>query len=371
MHDPRLNKLARLIVDYSLDVKPGLEVCLQASDLAKPLVRECYREALRAGAHPTVRVAIDGIQEIFLKEAAEEQLSYISPLVWTRIEKTDRFLNILGGHNTKSLTNIDNAKLQKTQRAQAELVKRYSEREAAGELKWSLCQFPTHSGAQEASMSLDEYWEFVMEACKLNEDDPVKAWREFRDKQQLICDYLVEHSEFHVVAEGTDLTYSAAGRVWVNCDGTRNMPDGEVFTGPIEDSVNGHISYSYPAIHLGHEIENVRLEFKDGKVVDATADKGEAFLHSVLETDPGARYVGEAAIGTNYNIKHFTKNMLFDEKIGGTCHFALGRSIPASGGKNESVIHWDMLCDLTKGGRYYADGELFYQDGRFIKPIDF
>lgn len=371
MHDPRLNRLARLLVHYSLEIQPGHEVFISCSDIAKPLLQECFSEILKAGGHPSSQISIEGLANIFFDEADEKQLEYISPVDRCRIETMDRVLNILGGYNSKAMSNIDKNKLQLAQRSKAELIERYSEREAAGELRWSLCQYPTHSSAQEAEMSLSEYWEFVMEACKLNLEDPLAAWREFRDFQQRICDFLGERKDFRVVAEGTDLSYSAEGRVWVNCDGTKNMPDGEVFTGPIEDSVNGHITYSFPAIHLGHEVQNVRLAFKDGKVVEASADKGEEFLHSILDTDEGARYVGEAAIGTNYNITNFTKNMLFDEKIGGTCHFAVGRSIPESGGKNKSVIHWDMLCDLRQGGKYYADGELIHENGHFLKPVEF
>lgn len=371
MYDPRLDKLARLIVEYSLETEAGHEVIINASPLAEDLVGACCRAVVKVGAHPAFNIGLPGLNEIRINESSEEQLKYISPTVRTRFETCDRFLNIRAGYNSKALTNVDKQKMQIAQRASAELLEIYQRREAAGELSWSLCQFPTHSGAQDAEMSLAEYWEFVMEACKLNEEDPVAAWREVHDIQEKICAYLGEHKDFRVTAPGTDLSYCAEGRTWVNCDGRHNMPDGEVFTGPIEDSVNGHITYSFPAIHLGHEVQNVRLEFKDGKVVDAAADKGEEFLHSVLDTDEGARYVGEVAIGTNYNIKHFSKNMLFDEKIGGTCHVALGRSIPDSGGVNKSVIHWDMLCDLKDGGRYTADGETFYENGRFIKPIRF
>jgi len=371
MYDPRLKAYAKLMVNYALNVQPGKLVALRCNPVAEPLLREVYREVLAAGAHPYNQVSMDGLGEILFKEASDEQLKYIPPMAWTAVEKADYFLNLAGGRNRKSLSGVDPKRMQIAQQGSREIQERYMEREAAGELSWSLCQFPTDSGAQEANMSTSDYYEFVLAACLINEPDPVAAWKKVSKTQQKICDYLMTKKDFHVTAEGTDLRYCAEGRTWVNCDGRVNMPDGEVFTGPIEDSVNGHISYSYPAIHMGKEVENVRLTFKDGKVVDASADKGEEFLITMLDADEGARYVGEAAIGTNYNIKKFTKNMLFDEKIGGTCHFAVGLSIPESGGKNKSVIHWDMLCNLEKGGRYTADGETFYENGHFTKPITF
>jgi aminopeptidase len=371
MYDPRLKAYAKLMVHYALGVKPDSLVVINANPLAEPLLREVYREVLAAGAHPYNRINLDGLGEIMFKEASDEQLKYIPPIAWTTVEKADYFLHLGGGRNRKSLAGVDPKRMQISQQASKEIQERYMEREAAGELSWSLCQFPTDSGAQEANMSTSDYYEFVLAACLVNEPDPVAAWKKVSETQQKICDYLMTKKDFHVTAEGTDLRYCAEGRTWVNCDGKNNMPDGEVFTGPIEDSVNGHIAYSYPAIHMGKEVENVRLTFKDGKVVDATADKGEEFLIAMLDADEGARYVGEAAIGTNYNIKKFTKNMLFDEKIGGTCHFAVGLSIPESGGKNKSVIHWDMLCNLEQGGRYTADGETFYENGHFTKPITF
>ncbi len=371
MYDPRLNKYAKLMVNYSLTVDPGNEVLISGSHLAAPLIQEAYREVLRSGGYPRTHIGIEGLAETLYKEGSDDQLTYVSSATWNDVEKVDRFLQIRGPENTKSLSGVEPERIRLNQQAHSKIIGRYFEREAAGELKWSMCQFPTHSAAQEANMSLDEYHDFVLNACRVNEEDPVAAWREVEQKQERICEYLMGKKDFHITAPETDLNYCSEDRAWINCCGKHNMPDGEVFTGPIEDSISGHITFSFPGIYMGREIEGIRLEFKDGKVVDASARRGEKLLHTLLDTDEGARRVGEAAIGTNYGISVFSKNMLFDEKIGGTCHFAIGRSLPKSKGVNQSSIHWDMLCDLRSGGRYTADGEVFYENGHFVKPIKF
>jgi len=215
-------------------------------------------------------------------------------------------------------------------------------------------------------MSISEYEDFVYGAGYIDRKDPIAEWKELEKKQEGICKILDGKKRLRIVSKDTDLKMSIEGRKWVNCCGTANFPDGEVFTGPVEDSVEGHIRFSFPGIYEGREIEDIQLPFKKGRVIKAVAAKGEELLEQLLETDKGARYVGEIAAGTNYNIQKFTKHMLFDEKIGGTVHLAIGRSIPESLGKNQSAIHWDMLCDMKKGGEIYADGELVYKDGKFL-----
>jgi len=215
-------------------------------------------------------------------------------------------------------------------------------------------------------MSMSDYEDFVFRACMLHRKDPVAAWRSVHRKQAKFCKRLNQAKKLRIVREGTDVSMSIAGRTWINSDGRTNMPSGEVFTGPVEDSVEGKIRYSFPAIWGGREVHGIELTFKKGKVVKATAEKGEDFLHATLDTDEGARFVGEVAVGTNYNIQKFTKNILFDEKIGGTVHIAVGASYPQTGGKNSSSVHWDMITDMRHGGRIYADGKLIYKDGQFI-----
>jgi aminopeptidase len=365
--DPRIEKLADVMVNYSIKLKKGDLFKIQAPYLAMPLVRAVYVKAMEKGANPYVKVLTDDIQELFYKLADEEQLAYVPEIQRVEIDSIDAFLHIWASENTKYLSNTDPLQQQKAQVARKELVARYFERTAAGELRWCGTLFPNNAMAQDAEMSLTEFEDFVYEAGHCSDEDPAAFWIDFSKQQQKLCNALGKLSTIHIKGDGTDLKLNVAGRTWVNCDGQENFPDGEVFTSPIEDSANGHITYTYPACYQGREVEKVELTFKDGLVTDFKAAKNVEFLKAMLETDPGARRIGELAVGTNYNIQQFTKNTLFDEKIGGTCHLAVGRSLPESGGKNESSIHWDMVCELRNGGEIYGDGELIYKDGKFVE----
>lgn len=364
MTDSRHQKLAMVLVHYSLALKPGDKFLISAPSFAEPLLQEIYREAMRAGAHVTSDIRLEVLQEIFFQEASNEQLTHVSEIEKLETEYFDAELTIWGSQNTKSLSGVDPRRMARRREARASLFKRALERLGSGEARWCGTLFPTNAQAQEAAMSLSDYENFVFGAGLLNEDDPIAGWRKVRSEQQHIADYLGQHDEIHIIAPGTDITYRAGGRKWINCAGTVNFPDGEVFTGPIEDSVNGVVSFSYPAIYDGNEVENVQLTFRDGKVIESTASKGLDFLNAMLDTDEGARFLGEAAFGLNYSIKQFSKETLFDEKIGGTMHMALGASLPESGGVNESGLHWDMVCDLREG-KVYADGQLCYEAGKF------
>ncbi|MDQ3855180.1 MAG: aminopeptidase [Chloroflexota bacterium] len=365
MADPRYQKLAQVLIQYSLSIKPGDKLVVRGTIPAAPLIREVVREAIRAGAHPTTRASIDGLAEILLKEGSDEQLSYLSPLDLKEVEHFDASLNILGDENTKSLSGVDPKRVAMLGQARAPLLETLMQRAARDELRWSLTLFPTNAHAQDAGMSLSDYEDFVFAAGLIDQDDPVAAWREVDREQQRIIDYLSQHDEIRIVAPDTEVTYRVGGRTWINASGTRNFPDGEVFTGPIEDSVTGSVRFTYPAVYLGREVEDIRLRFEGGRVVEASAARGEDLLHSMLDMDEGARYLGEVAFGLNYGIQRFTRNILFDEKIGGTMHMAVGRSYPDTGGKNESALHWDMICDLREG-QVYADGELCYERGKFV-----
>jgi len=369
MRDTRLQKLANLIINYSLGIKKGEYLQIQGSLITEPLLKELYREAIRAGAYPEITPFIEDAFEILLKEGNDDQLKFISPLMKTTAEKYDASISLLGGHNTKAEANVDSKNIAKRTRAMKEYIEIKNKREEAGEYRWCLTQFPTHSDAQEGNMSLEEYEDFVFGAGLIDKEDPVAEWEKISESQQKIVNYLNSKKELHIVSKDTDLKMSIDGRKWVNCDGKVNFPDGEVFTGPVEDSVEGHIRFSFPGIYAGKEIEDIRLTFKKGKVVKAEAEKGEDLLLTLLDTDEGSRRLGEIAIGTNYGIQKFTKNMLFDEKIGGTIHAALGMSIPETKANNTSSIHWDMLCDMREGGKIYADGELFYENGQFLFDV--
>ncbi|MBD3368608.1 MAG: aminopeptidase [Candidatus Eisenbacteria bacterium] len=362
-----LEKFAKLIVEYCLDVDKGDLVQINGVPLAAPLVKEVYRETLKAGGHPFVRVGLPGLGPVFYETAGDEQLSYVNPVDIYQVKEIDKVVSIRAPENKKALTNVDPARQQKANRSRKDLREIFMKRAGDGELDWCGTLYPTNALAQDAEMSLDEYEDFVFRACMLHRKNPVSAWKTMRRKQAKICSYLGERKKLRIVREGTDLTLSVEGRKWINSDGRHNMPSGEVFTAPVEDSVNGTIQYSFPAVWGGREVHGVRLTFKDGRVVKASAEKGEDFLLSTLDTDEGSRVLGEVAVGTNQYIQQFTKNILFDEKIGGTVHLAVGAAYPESGGVNTSGIHWDMITDMRDGGKIYADGKLIYKNGEFTK----
>ncbi len=365
MADPRQQKLAQVLVHYSLALKLGDKFIIFGRAFAAPLIHEVYREAVWVGAHVTTKISLEGLQEVFFQEANDEQLAYVSEVDTLEVEHYDAELTIWGSENTKILSGIDPKRIAKRREARAQLSKRSLERMGKGETRWCGTMFPTNAHAQDAGMSLGDYENFVYNAGLLNLEDPVAGWRKVHQEQQRVADFLNQHDEIHIVAPGTDITYRVGGRTWINCAGTENFPDGEVFSGPIENSVNGTVCFTYPALYDGNEVENVRLTFRDGRVVESDATKGLDFLNAMLDMDAGSRYLGEVAFGLNYNIQQFSKDTLFDEKIGGTMHMALGASLPESGGVNESGLHWDMVCDLREG-KVYADGQLCYEGGKFI-----
>jgi aminopeptidase len=365
MPDYRVIKLAQVLVHYSLDLQPGEKFRMRTSPLAEELSLAVYKEAILAGAHITVENSIPGTAEIFYKYASVNQLEYISPIRRLITETWDADLYIDAGHNTRELSAVDPERMAMTRKANARLSKRYYERAAKGELKWSLTVYPTHAMAQEADMSLADYQEFVYGACLLDEEDPVASWRKLGEQQAHYIQWLEGKDQIVIQGENVDLKFSIRGRSFENCDGKFNFPDGEIFTGPVEDSANGYIRFSYPAIYSGQEVDDIELWFEDGKVVKENAGKGQDLLTKMLNTDEGARFLGEWGLGTNYGIQRFTKNMLFDEKIGGTIHLAVGAGFPETGSKNDSGIHWDMLCDM-KDSEIWVDGDLLYKDGKFV-----
>ncbi|WP_186430521.1 aminopeptidase [Clostridium sp. BSD9I1] len=369
MRDIRLNKLAKLLVNYSTEVKPGDFVLVQCDDVATPWMVEVVKEAVKAGAHVETLIDSQEAKYIKLKHASNEQLLEENYIQKCAIEKADVWLTAWGSQNTKANSNIPSEKIKYSSKGASSWRRIYSERCGDGTLRWCGTQFPTHADAQEASMNIFEYEDFVYGAGLLDYDDPVAEWKKISRDQERWVKYLDTKKELHMISEGTDIKVNIENRKWINCDGKANFPDGEIFTSPVEDGINGVITFSFPGIYAGKEIEGIVLKVEQGKVVEATAKKGEELLKELINTDEGSSFFGEVAIGTNYGIKKFTRNMLFDEKIGGTIHMALGDSMPEAGGKNRSTIHWDMLCDMRNGGKIYADGELFYENGEFKKDI--
>ena len=366
MADPRLERLAETLVNYSLAVQPEQLVLLQGGVEAEPLLTEVYRQVLRAGGNPLLRVALPRTQEIFLREANEQQLTRLTPLDRLVPEQADASLIIVSDSNTRNLAGADPAKQRLAQAARRELTHTYMARAASGALRWCVTLFPTNAHAQDADMSLDAFTDFVYSACHVDQPDPVSYWRGVGAEQQRLIDWLAPKREAHITGPDTDLRLSIAGRRFINADGQYNFPDGEIFTGPVETEVEGTIRFSFPSIVQGREVEDIRLWFEAGRVVKATAGKNQAYLDAMLDTDEGARRLGEFAFGTNFGIQQFTRNILFDEKIGGTVHLALGAGYPQSGSLNQSAIHWDMICDLREGGQVTLDGEPFLTDGKYL-----
>jgi aminopeptidase len=366
MADPRVETLAKILVDYSVELRPNDLVRIDGAPEGTPLILAVYQKVLERGAHPFLLVEPEEAEELFYTYSSDAQIDYVPSFAESITEQIDASIDIWTNVNTRRLTNADPAKRSRRAVARRPIFERFLERLARKELRWTMTLYPTHAFAQDAEMSLREFEDFVYGACLVNEPDPIKAWKRISKEQQHIVRWLNKARKIHVVGPDTDLKLEVTGRKWINCDGRENFPDGEVFTGPIEESVNGHIRYSYPACHFGREVEDIRLQFKDGKVIKATAAKNEEFLLKMLKTDKGARYLGEFSFGTNHGIQRFTRNLLFDEKIGGTIHLAIGAGLPESGSKNRSAIHWDMVCDLRKDGEVRVDGTLFLKDGKIL-----
>ncbi len=364
--DPRFEKWADTQVHYCLGVKPGERVAISGGSAAAPLLRALMRSVIRAGGYPVMQSQLEGIHSDLLELGSDEQLAFLSPFeVFARTE-AECSIRVIADSNTRDMSEVDPARQQFFNNARGQLRQIDMQRAAEGKHRWTLTIFPTDAHAQDAGMSTGAYAEFLFGACKLDRDDPAAAWQEMHAEQQRLIDWLTPRSSIRVTGPDTDFTVETGGRIWINSDGKRNFPSGEVFTGPIENSANGQIRFSFPVVTSGREIEDVRLRFADGVVVDASAARNEAYLISMLDSDEGARRLGEFAFGTNFGITRFTKNILLDEKIGGTIHMALGAGYPDTGSTNRSAIHWDLICDLREQGLVTVDGEPFLERGRYL-----
>jgi aminopeptidase len=360
-------KLAKLIVQYSVNIQPDDLVMIRAPINAEELIREVYREVIQAGGN-VIRLSLtfNGQAELFYKYASEKQIKYVDQLNLNLMKRINKSIDILSNYNTKALTNVPPEKKMMAAEAQKEISKTFFDRAAKKELLWNVSPYPCDAFAQEANMGRLEYSEFVYHALNLHKDDPVEYWKRLETQQEKIIELLNKGSEFQIIGKDTNLTLGIKNRKWLNGAGHENLPDGEVLTAPIEDSVNGTIRFTYPGLFQGQEIEDVQLTFKEGKVTEGIARKGQTFLQKLLEI-PNADRLGELGIGTNNSIQRFTKNILFDEKMGGTIHLALGAGYPESGSKNQSSIHWDLLKDMKdSNAKLLLDGEVIYQEGKWL-----
>lgn len=369
MLDSRLDKLAQILVRYSVTVRAGDLVGIHGPPLAGPLIVALYREVLKAGGHPFVVMAPEECTRDLHLHGSEHQLRFVSPLEAQEVEVADVLIHALASSNTRALTSIVPGRQAARSQARRPIMETFLRRSAEKSLRWTVTQFPCEASAQDADMSLSEYEDFVFGAGLIGHDDPPAAWQALSERQARLAEFLSGCREIHFTTpRDTDLHIGVGGRTWINCDGHENFPDGEVFTGPIEDATEGVVCFDFPAVHAGREVRGVRLRFRAGRVVEASAEKGEEFLVSLLDQDAGACVLGEAALGCNYAVTRHTRNTLFDEKIGGTFHLALGAAYPESGGRNQSGLHWDMVCDLRSGGLVAADGKPISRAGRFLDP---
>jgi aminopeptidase len=357
---PDPDAFAALLCDWCLEAEAGQQVLVRSTVLAAPLLTALQRALLERGAWPLLRPELPGEREGFFAAARDEHLDAVPEAEVAVTEAVDAFLSIQAPFNTRALAGVDPEAQARARAAGRPL------QEMRLAKRWAISLWPTEAQAQEAGMSLEAFAAFVERALFLDRPDPAGAWRELSEFQQGLVERLSQARELRIEAEETDLTLRVDGRTWVNSDGRRNMPSGEVFTGPLEDSANGHIRFTVPSSPSGVEVAGVELRFEAGEVVQARAERGQAYLDAALAGDPGARRLGEVGIGTNFGIDRAVGAILLDEKIGGTVHLALGRSYPETGGSNESALHWDLICDLRAGGRLTADGEIVQRDGQFV-----
>ena len=365
MSDTRRRKLARLLVDYSTQVQPGDWVGILGNFGSLPILREIHAAVIDAGGFPSLYVEDEQMQRYFLRNANDNQMQWVDPGMRLYVDEADVYIRALAPENTRAMSNIDAQRLQIQRAAQSDILQTRLQRSAAGKFRWVGTLFPSQASAQEANMSFEEYEDFVYRACFCDQADPAGEWRKLSAMQQHKVDYLLGKKHVQLRGPNIELELSIEGRRFINSDGKRNMPSGEIFTGPVEDSVNGWVRFSYPAIVSGRAVSGIELTFEDGKVARASAEMNEDLLQAQLSTDAGARYLGEFAIGTNFGIDRFTGSVLFDEKIGGTVHMAIGMGYPETGSRNTSAVHWDMICDMRRDSSILVDGELFYENGAF------
>ena len=365
MRDPRVTNLAKILVGYSTKVAEGETVVIEGSSAGEPLIAAVYDEVISAGGHPVVAMAFEGQPAAYFRGASDAQLEWVSPLSEWAAEESDCRIAIGADTNTRQLSGIEPERQTKRQAATRHLMEKTMKRAAEGSHRWVYTLFPTNAYASDAEMSLAQFEDFYFGACLADDGDPLGAWKRASEECHRLAEWIDGRKEVHVTAPGTDIRLGVEGRTFIPCDGEHNMPDGEFFTGPIEDSVEGEVSFHLPAMIGGREVTGVRFKLEAGKVVDASAERNEDYLIKLLDTDEGSRRLGELGIGTNYGIDRGTRDVLLDEKIGGTVHMAVGASYPESGGTNESAVHTDLVCDLRQGGKIEVDGELFQENGVF------
>lgn len=371
MADMRVSNFAKILVERCTRVESGDRILIEATTAAEPLVRELYIQILEKGGHPQALLQLPdmfypGHEDLLLMHGNDSQLDYVPVFQKLAYEEFEGRVRIHSATNTRSQTNIDSSKIQRRAKSTGIITQTQMRRGAKGVFKWVTTLYPTNGYAQDAEMSFSQYEDFVFRAVHANEKNPVAFWKKVEKDQQGAVEFMAGKDQIEIRGPNVELKLSVKGRNFMNSSGTFNMPDGEIFTGPVEDTLNGWVKYTYPAIYNGVAVEGAELTFTDGKVTNAQATKNLDFLLKMLDSDAGSRYIGEFAIGTNFEIDQFTGQILFDEKIGGSFHMALGAGYPETGSKNKSAVHWDMICDLRTDSEILVDGELFYKNGKIV-----
>lgn len=372
--DTRIRRMADLLTGYSARIAQGDRVLIEAETKAEPLVRALFEAVLDLGAHPYLQISLSGqisstgLDDVFFERANSDQLNH--PSTFRQLAYDDfeaRFL-IHSSSNTRSLTNIDPQRVAQRRKSLQPILSAQFKRGDRGEFRWVTTLYPTLAHAQDADMSIEDYEDFVFMACHVHNanKNPRDHWMSVEKDQQRWVDAFAGHDQVAVRGPNCDLQFSIRDRTFINASGRRNMPDGEIFTGPVEDSVNGWINFTLPIVFRGIEVQDVQITFENGKAVEIVAQDNQQFIDEILNTDAGASYLGEFGIGTNYGISRHTKNTLFDEKMGGTIHVAFGLGYPRTGSQNKSAIHWDMVCDVRKESEIVLDDEVIYRDGAFL-----
>lgn len=361
-------KLAQILVDHSTRISPGDRVAIEATTNAEPLVRDIYELVLQRGGHPHLILNLPDQEKIFFNYANDDQLAFTPSFQKLVTDQFEAYIRVRADVDPRLLSSVPAEKQSIRQKGMSPVRNSMLQRGATQDLRWVLTQIPTEGYAREAGLSLAEYTSFVYSACHVDEHtkDPVAHWESVRQKQLAMIAHIEGHDRVKLQGPNVDLALSVSGRKFNNSHGRHNLPDGEIYTGPVEESVNGWVKFTYPAIYQGQAVEGVELVFEHGRVISAKARQGEQLLLSMIASDEGSHYLGEFAIGTNYEIDRFTHNILFDEKIGGSFHMALGAGYPETGSRNTSAIHWDMICDMRRDSQIVVDGDVVYRDGKFI-----
>ena len=367
MTDARVEKLAQILVDHSTQVQPGDRIAIEATTAAEPLVHVLYQKIIERGGHPHILLDLTDQDELLFAYGKDVHLDYVPPFRKMAYDQFEGRIRIASATNPRGLSGVDPARLKRRSKATASILETQMRRGADRSFKWVSTLYPTEGYAAEAGMQFKQFEDFVYHACHADETDPIGYWNQSGSDLLKITELLNGHNQVVLTGPNVDLSLSIKGRNFIPCFGQSNMPDGEVFTGPVEDSANGWVRFTYPAIYNAVMVEGVELNFTNGKVTKARAEKNQPYLMEMLESDDGAHYLGEFAIGTNYGIDRFSHNILFDEKLGGTFHMALGAGYPETGSKNHSTIHWDMICGMKENSEILVDGDVIYKNGKFVK----